>query len=422
MIPCPRICRCVVMPAAVLAVWLSGARGGIAQTTQGAATPAPAAPATPKSVLGQAPPPQHVPAPGAVTDQPYAPQAILQGGIVVPIFPAASAYLKADRIKEAEVYTMTGAVPGRIASIVNIHNPSVELHRVPAGMNTGAAVIVVAGCGHNTLNVGSEGSDFVPFFYNYGINTIILRNRLRRDGYNPLTDAVYDMLQAIKVVRAYAPDWGIDPNKIGAIGFSAGAELTAPAAIKYLEFDKTNDVAGNPLAKISSRPDFVGLIYPGPTPFRGGADVAIPNDAPPSFITCAGVDDAGHALWADEYFAAFLKARIPNLEMHIYGNGRHPGDPLPGGGNMTGGLTDRNDIPFGTWQYRFIDWFRDLGFMQKPGVETKAARDVAARVANPPGARGQGGRGRETGAGPATGSPGTVPPAPASGGRIGRGR
>ena len=83
--------------------------------------------------------------------------------------------------------------------------------------------------------------------------------------------------------------------------------------------------------------------------------------------------------------------------MHIYGNGRHPGDPLPEGGNMTGGLTDRNDMPFGTWQFRFIDWFRDLGFLQKPGVETKAARDVATRLANPPrppGQRGRGGAGR----------------------------
>ena len=112
--------------------------------------------------------------------------------------------------------------------------------------------------------------------------------------------------------------------------------------------------------------------------------MAVPDDAPPSFIACGGVGDAGHAMWADEYFAAFLRARIPNLEMHIYGNGRHPGDPLPEGGNMTGGLTDRNDMPLGTWQFRFIDWFRDLGFMQKPGIETKAARDVATRVANPP--------------------------------------
>ena len=64
--------------------------------------------------------------------------------------------------------------------------------------------------------------------------------------------------------------------------------------------------------------------------------------------------------------------------MHIYGNGRHPGDALPDGSHMSGGLTDRNDTPYGTWQNRFIDWFRDLGFLQKPGVETKAAKDVAA--------------------------------------------
>jgi endo-1,4-beta-xylanase len=108
---------------------------------------------------------------------------------------------------------------------------------------------------------------------------------------------------------------------------------------------------------------------------------------------CGGVGDAGHALWADEFFGAFLRARIPNLEMHIYGNGRHPGDPLPEGGNMSGGLSNRNDTPFGTWQYRFIDWFRDLGFMQKPGIETKAARDAATRAANPPRARGAGAAG-----------------------------
>jgi endo-1,4-beta-xylanase len=120
-------------------------------------------------------------------------------------------------------------VPGRIGSIVGIHNPSIEVHRVPASLNTGAAVIVVAGGGHNTLNVGSESADFVPFFYNYGINTIILRNRLRRDGYNPQTDAVYDTCTR-KVVRAYGRTGGIDPKKIGAIGFSAGAELASRRA------------------------------------------------------------------------------------------------------------------------------------------------------------------------------------------------
>jgi endo-1,4-beta-xylanase len=164
------------------------------------------------------------------------------------------------------------------------------------------------------------------------------------------------------------------------MGFSAGAELAAPAALFFDDFDKNSGEPADPLAGISSRPDFVGLVYPGPTPFARGGSPLIPSNAPPTFITCAGSGDRIHALWANEYFAAVLQAGIPNVEMHIYGRGRHPGDPLPDGSRMSGGLTVRNGIPFGTWQDRFIDWFRDLGFLQKPGVETKAARDIAVFV------------------------------------------
>jgi hypothetical protein len=60
---------------------------------------------------------------------------------------------------------------------------------------------------------------------------------------------------------------------------------------------------------------------------------------------------------------------------------------------MTGGLTDRNNIPYGTWQYRMVDWMRDLGFLQKPGIETKAARDIAAFLAQPARGGGRGGSG-----------------------------
>ena len=88
-----------------------------------------------------------------------------------------------------------------------------------------------------------------------------------------------------------------------------------------------------------------------------------------------------------------LQASIPNIEMHLYGNGRHPGDPLSEGVRMTGGLTDRNGTPFGTWPARYIDWFRDLGFLQKPGVETRAARDIAAFVSQPPRAGAPGAQG-----------------------------
>jgi endo-1,4-beta-xylanase len=297
---------------------------------------------------------------------PFAPQPIVPGGIVIPLYPPDSPFLKKDRIAEPEVLNMQGSVPGRIQSIVNIHNPSVEIHPVDKGINTGALVILVPGGGHNTLNVGTEGADFVHFFYNYGVNTAILRNRLRKDGYVAETDAVYDAQQAIRLVRQRAAEFGIDPRKIGVMGFSAGAEIAAGAALQYEAFAKAN-AGSDPLAGVSARPDFAGLVYPGPTPFTRDAKTPVPMDAPATFIVCAGSGDAQHAMWADDYFRAFLNASVPNLEMHIYGNGVH-----------ANGMKDRNGEPFGTWHERFIDWFRDLGFLQKPGVETRAAKDVAA--------------------------------------------
>jgi acetyl esterase/lipase len=340
--------------------------------------PAATASATIQTKLPQLPAPLAVPKPGPATDDPYAPLPILPGGVVLPLYPPGSPFLKADRVREPEQYNMSQTVPGRINSIINIHNPSIEIHTVDRGLNTGAAVILVAGGGHNTLNVGSESADFVPFFYNYGVNTVILRNRLRHDGYNPQTDAVNDALQAIRLVRAYAKEWNIDPHKIGIMGFSAGAELTAAAAVLFDDFDKKNAGPDDLLSGTTSRPDFAGIIYPGPSPFaRNRTPPPIPRNVPPAFLACGGSGDRVHAVWAVEYFSAMLAMGVPNIEMHIYGNGRHPGDPLPDGSRMSGGLTDRNDTPFGTWQYRFIDWFRDLGFLQKPGVETKAAKDVA---------------------------------------------
>jgi endo-1,4-beta-xylanase len=372
--------------------------------TASAQSPSPAS-AGSHAALPPLPAPQAIPKPGPATDAPYAPQAILPGGVVVPLYPPNSPYLNKDRVREAEVYNMSQAVPGRINSIVNIHNPSIEVHTVDRGINTGAAVILAAGGGHNTLNVGSEASDFVPFFYNYGVNTIILRNRLRRDGYNPQTDEVNDALQAIRLVRAYAKEWNIDPHKIGIMGFSAGAELSAPSAVLFDDFDKKNSSPDDPLAGITSRPDFVGIIYPGPSPFaRNRTAPPIPANTPPAFIACGGSGDRGHAVWAIEYFSAMLARSVPNIEMHIYGFGRHPGDPLPDGSRMSGGLTDRNNTPYGTWQFRFIDWFRELGFLQKPGVETKAAHDVAEYVANPPRMGGPGG-----GRGGAFNRPGAAP-------------
>jgi acetyl esterase/lipase len=344
------------------------------------------------------PAPLGIPVPGPATDLPYAPQPILPGGVVLTLYAPGSPFLNMERVREAEKYNMRESVPGRIESIVNIHNPSVEVHLSDPGRNTGAAVILMAGGGHTTLNVGPEGADFVPFFYNYGVNTIILRNRLRVDGYDVQKDEVNDALQSVRVVRAHAKEWNIDPNKIGVMGFSAGGELSAPAAVLFGDFDRKNNAAGDPLAGITSRPDFVCLAYPGGTPFaRNRTPPPIPRNVPPTFVVTAGSGDQSHAISSMAYFSAMLDMGAPNIEMHIYGNGRH-----------AGGLSDRNGIPFGTWQYRFIDWFRDLGFLQKPGVETKAARDIATFLTLP--VRPAGGAGRGPGGGviaPAPKNPGS---------------
>jgi alpha/beta hydrolase fold len=301
--------------------------------------------------------------------KPFIPEPIVPGGVVLPLYPADSPRLKRERIHEPERYnTSLKNKSGKTLNVLNIHNPSIEVHLAgDQPPSTGAAVIVAPGGGHQILWVGPEGSDFVPFFKKHGVATIILRNRLRVDGYNPKTDAVNDAFQAIRLVRAHAAEWKLDPAKIGIMGFSAGGELSAPTALFFEEFERNNNDRADPLAKVSARPDFVGVIYPGPTPFTRDPATRIPPRVPPSFIASAGSGDRVHALWANDYFSAMLKAGVPNLEMHIYGNGGHGG-----------GLTARGGIPFGTWTDRYIDWFKDLGFLEKPGTPTKAAADVEA--------------------------------------------
>lgn len=296
---------------------------------------------------------------------PFQPLPIRPGGVVLPLYPPASPLLKVERVGEAEKYNTATGGAGAITNVINIHNPSIEVHLAADRSLNGAAVIVAPGGGHRILWVGPEGADYAPYFDKLGVSTIILRNRLRVDGYEPTTDAVNDALQAIRLVRSRAAEWKLDPAKIGIVGFSAGAELSAPAALFFDDFAKKNSDAADPLANFSARPDFVGVIYPGPTPFTKTPDTPIPATVPPSFIACAGTGDRVHALWATDYFTAMLKASVPNLEMHIYGRGGHPISPKD------------TSIPAGSWRERFVDWFRDLGFLGAPGTPTKAAADVA---------------------------------------------
>ena len=192
------------------------------------------------------------------------------GGIVIPLWDAGSPKLDQKRVHEEEVYTYANP-RGKVGGVQNIHNPSLEAHvptplhiclfiltpisqstsceeifsseQVLPGSDNGACVICVPGGGHVSIGV-SGSTDLVPFFAGFGVATVILRPRLRGvpgsgiDGYNMTTDAVWDTQQAIRIVRAHAEEWGIDPRKIGVVGFSAGAELAAAAGLEYDAFDK----------------------------------------------------------------------------------------------------------------------------------------------------------------------------------------
>lgn len=318
------------------------------------------------------PAPQLIPKPAVSSEAVYQPQALMAGGTVIPLFPPDSPFLNSARLHEAEIYEMHGQVPGRIQRLKNVHNPSIEFHPVERGSNTGAAIILMPGGGHHHLGVAAAGTDMVPYFYNYGITTFILRYRLRDDGYIAEIDAVNDALQAIRLIRSRAAEWGIDPLKIGVFGSSAGGEVATGSALNYPAFDSSNQQANDPLAGVSSRPDFVGLLYTGPSDLTRDPTKLIPADVPPAFIACPSYGEDRHANWSLDYYLGMLEQNVPNLELHLYGTGTHGG-----------GLKDRKGIPFGSWQEHYIDWFRDLGFLAKPGTPTKAAADTAAALKLP---------------------------------------
>lgn len=293
----------------------------------------------------------------AFSQKAFQPKPIMPGGEVIALYEPDSPFLNKTRISEPEKYNSTffKKKPDHIVNVHNIHNPSIEVHlATDNATNTGAAIIIAPGGGHKILWVDPEGAKWVPHFAKLGVSTIILRNRLRVDGYEPTTDATFDALQAVRIVRANAKKWKIDPKKIGMIGFSAGAELVTSSAIFFEGFDKKNSAPTDPYAEVSSRPDFIGILYPGPSPFNRDPNTKIPPNVPPSFTACSGVTDKIHAVWANEWFTPMLNAGVPNTEIHIYARGGH-GNPRRGA----------DEIPYASWPDRFTEWLSDLGIIGK---------------------------------------------------------
>jgi len=276
--------------------------------------------------------------------QPVAPKPLVPGAKVITLWPAGHPTLK--NTDQEEVFRMAPNQPDRLNSVIDVHNPSIEVHLAPEGKRNGVGMIVAPGGGNTQLVVGGEGIDIAKWLNEMGISAFILRYRLRP--YDSTVDAVADTLRSVQTVRANSKEWGVDPNKIGLIGFSAGGEQAAWATLKFA--DGKPDAA-DPIERMSSRADFIMLIYPG---WRRMQYTDVPANAPPVWITCAGLDDASHARASVAFHNALFDAKVSS-ELMIYRRGGHGGNIKP-----------RNGIPFGAWPDRMIEWIVDLGIMPKP--------------------------------------------------------
>ena len=207
------------------------------------------------------------------------PKPILEGDKVVTLYPPGHPALKnLAGFDKPENFNMSKGANPHVLNITNIHNPSIELQLPPADKANGTAVIVAAGGGNTTLWVGPEGADIGKWLNGLGVAAFNLRYRLKP--YDSAVDALADTQRAIRTVRAHAKEWGVDPKKIGIMGFSAGGEQAARAA---LNFDEGKPDATDPIDRESSRPDFAVLVYAG---WRQVDLSNVPKNAPPAFCVC----------------------------------------------------------------------------------------------------------------------------------------
>src|SRR5260370_30337212 len=179
------------------------------------------------------------------------------------------------------------------------------------------AIVIAPGSGHTQLVIDKEGWDIADWLNKNGIAAFVLKYRLARapgSHYTVEGNALPDAARAMRTVRTRAKEWGVDPSRIGFMGFSAGGEV---AALMETRFDAGNDSSTDAIERASSRPDFAVVVYPG---FRPGT-IMLPKDAPPTFLVCAD-DDRSHVV-TTVYVYLDLEKQSVSSEMNIYAIGAH---------------------------------------------------------------------------------------------------
>lgn len=243
-----------------------------------------------------------------------------------------------DRRGEAEV--------ARDYWVRNIQRPSLIAFPAAPEHNTGAAVVIFPGGGHKLLVWTNEGTKVATALNRMGVSAFVVKYRLANEpgsSYTVEGDAADDARRAVRWVRAHAADYGIDPGRVGVMGFSAGGELVSLIA-------DNPEPAGRPttdaIDRLDARPDFQILVFPGP---RGIPATAI-QTAPPAFIV-AGSLDACCAAPSVALYEQLRKAGV-SAELHMYADSDHAFN-----------LDESNRISILHWPDRLNDWLADSGWL-----------------------------------------------------------
>ncbi len=270
---------------------------------------------------------------------------------VVPLWPKGapgSENMKAPErwITHAEAAPGEEPVVDSFHRVTDIHNPSLTVFLPPKDKATGAAYVICPGGGHKYLVMDIEGTQVAERLNKMGIAAFVLKNRLARaqgSTYKVEVESLADVQRAIRLVRSRAQEWNVDANHVGVMGFSAGGELVALAETRY---DSGNAQASDPIDRLSSKPDFAVLGYPGLRP----DNIHVTKDTPPTFIFVNNDDKPSEV--SAQYYVMLKKAGVL-AELHIYTHGGH-------GFGVNGRTPQFKNLPVAKWPDQLHDWMADL--------------------------------------------------------------
>lgn len=249
---------------------------------------------------------------------------------------------------------LTQPKPGQadVKRLGKVSEPTITVYPAPTDKATGAAVIVAPGGGYSILAIEHEGTQTCEWLNTLGVTAVLLKYRVPKRAMQMPDNlaAIQDAQRAVSLTRSHAKDWGIDPDRVGMLGFSAGGNLTAWACLADKRYYEPVDDAD----KLSSRPSFAALIYPAYLVDKEGnlkPEYKVTKDAPPMFFTHAN-DDPVTPLSSAMLYAALKKNGVP-AELHIFASGGH-------GFGMR-----KSDAPVSAWPARCADWLKARGYLTK---------------------------------------------------------